>query len=119
MLRLASLCPALLAAGRMSGRRCTELDHRKQNTLEPSAPAPAASRPWPCRLTLNWTFGYHTGKPAAFLWQWIGAALFFLFPAITYTLQARVNGGQGWSQLDWHQQGASCGSCEGHAHFSS
>ena len=32
---------------------------------------------------------YHTGKPAAFLWQWIGSALFFLFPAITYTLQAR------------------------------
>ncbi|KAL4427434.1 hypothetical protein ABPG77_000723 [Micractinium sp. CCAP 211/92] len=41
------------------------------------------------KLTLNWTFGYHTGKPAAFLWQWIGAALFFLFPAITYTLQER------------------------------
>ena len=27
-------------------------------------------------------FGYHTGKPAVFLWQWIGSALFFLFPAI-------------------------------------
>lgn len=41
------------------------------------------------KLTLNWVFGYHTGKPAAFLWQWIGSALFFLFPAITYTLQER------------------------------
>lgn len=33
---------------------------------------------------------YHTGKPAAFLWQWIGSALFFMFPAITYTLQAHT-----------------------------
>ncbi len=36
---------------------------------------------------------YHTGKPSAFLWQWIGSALFFLFPAITYTLQARLPAG--------------------------
>lgn len=42
------------------------------------------------KLTLDWTFGYHTGKPAAFVWQWIGAALLFLFPAITYTLQERA-----------------------------
>jgi hypothetical protein len=37
-------------------------------------------------------FGYHTGKPAVFLWQWIGAALLFLFPAITYTLQVCLGG---------------------------
>lgn len=42
------------------------------------------------KLTLKWVFGYHTGKPAAFLWQWVGAALLFLFPAITYTLQERA-----------------------------
>jgi hypothetical protein len=37
---------------------------------------------------MDWVFGYHVGKPAVFLWQWIGAALLFLFPAVTYTLQA-------------------------------
>ena len=56
------------------------------------------------RLTLKWVFGYHTGKPAVFLWQWIGSALLFLFPAITYTLQARAvaaaaAAGCGWAPV--------------------
>lgn len=57
-------------------------------------PATLPSPPLPERRpTLKWTFGYSKGTPAAFVWQWIGSALLFLFPAVTYTLQAR--GGPG------------------------
>lgn len=58
--------------------RCLILVWQQQGSR--SSPRP------PCRTRRS----YHTGKPAAFLWQWIGSALFFLFPAITYTLQARL-----------------------------
>ena len=48
--------------------------------------------PCPCRrTTLDWTFGYHHGSNPSFIWQWIGSSLFFLFPAITYTLQVGVH----------------------------
>jgi hypothetical protein len=39
------------------------------------------------RPTLRATFGYHVGSRAVFLWQWIGAGMLFLFPAMTYTCQ--------------------------------
>ncbi|KFM24714.1 Meiotic nuclear division protein 1-like protein [Auxenochlorella protothecoides] len=41
------------------------------------------------KRTLDWTYGYHAGKNPSFLWQWVGAAFFFLFSAITYTLTER------------------------------
>eukprot|EP00887_Chlorella_sp_A99_P003227 scaffold9.g3227.t1 len=45
------------------------------------------------RVSMGWVFGTHGTNAAAFIWQWIGAALFFLFPAITYTCQARAAAG--------------------------
>ncbi len=58
------------------------------------------------RLTLRWTFGYHKGKPAAFLWQWVGSALLFLFPAVTYTLQERALVGRLFSTIPKARLGA-------------
>ncbi len=48
------------------------------------------------RLTLKWTFGYHAGARAAFLWQWLGAGLLFLFPSMLYTLLERGIEGALW-----------------------
>lgn len=42
------------------------------------------------KKTLDWTYGYHSGAKAAFLWQWVGGAFFFLFSAITFTLAERA-----------------------------
>ena len=53
------------------------------------------THPPPClRMTLDWTFGYHTGQPAVLLWQLLGSAMLLLFPAITYTLQERALAGR-------------------------
>jgi len=51
------------------------------------------------RLTLKWVFGYHAGKRAVFLWQWIGSGMLFLFPAITYTCLERSIEGLLWGSV--------------------
>lgn len=51
------------------------------------------------KLTLKWALGYHAGKRAIFLWQWIGSAMVFLFPSITYTLLERGIGGYLWRTI--------------------
>lgn len=51
------------------------------------------------RLSMKWVFGYHAGKRATFLWQWIGAAMLFLFPAMTYTCQERGIEGLLWRSV--------------------
>lgn len=54
-----------------------------------ASPTQTTPQPHPPRRTLDWTYGYHAGKNPSFLWQWVGAAFFFLFSAITYTLTER------------------------------
>lgn len=46
------------------------------------------------KRTLDWTYGYHSGPKAAFLWQWVGGAFFFLFSGITFTLAERSTVGR-------------------------
>lgn len=49
------------------------------------------------RPTLKWALGYEdASKRAVFLWQWIGSAMLFLFPSITYTCLERGIGGFLW-----------------------
>lgn len=42
------------------------------------------------KITLNWVFGYSAGKASLFLWQWIGAGMVFLFPAVAYTCEEQA-----------------------------
>ncbi|KAL4537184.1 hypothetical protein Ndes2526B_g04905 [Nannochloris sp. 'desiccata'] len=51
------------------------------------------------KLTLKWALGYHAGKRAIFLWQWIGSGMLFLFPAITYTCLERGIQGALWGTV--------------------
>jgi hypothetical protein len=52
------------------------------------------------RPTLKWSLGYEdASKRAVFLWQWIGAAMLFLFPSITYTCLERGIGGFLWRTI--------------------
>lgn len=51
------------------------------------------------KLTMKWALGYHAGKRATFLWQWIGSGMLFLFPAITYTCLERGIQGALWGSV--------------------